>query len=49
MAYERPQSANIQADRKKIKNPLTYGTGIGMGREEMMVTGKKRYPSSNPR
>lgn len=32
MIYERPQSANIQADRKKMKNPLPYSTGMGMGR-----------------
>jgi len=32
MIYERPQSANIQADRKKMKNPSPYSTGMGMGR-----------------
>jgi hypothetical protein len=46
MTYERPQSANIAAERGKMKN---LGIGYVNKREELMVTGKKRYPSSNPR
>jgi hypothetical protein len=42
---ERPQSANIIADRKKQKNVYSGG-------EDLIITnniGKKRYPSTNPR
>ncbi len=46
MTYERPQSANIAAERRKMKNVGPGGFGK---KEEMVVTGKKRYPSSNPR
>lgn len=49
MTYERPQSANISAERRKIKN---FGTGFiekNEKKEDLMVTGKKRYPSTNPR
>jgi len=46
MAYERPQSANIAAERRKMKN---LGGNYFDKNEEMVVTGKKRYPSSNPR
>jgi hypothetical protein len=52
MAYERPQSANIAAERKKMKINQLLPTTAGGGREEMMVTGlsnKKRYPSTNPK
>lgn len=51
MAYERPQSANIAADRRRLKNGLLPTAVLG-SREEMMVTGlssKKRYPSTNPK
>lgn len=52
MNYERPISANINGDKKKLKpngipNPLAEKLGF-----DMMVTGstaKKRYPSSNPK
>ena len=47
MTYERPQSANIAAERRKMKN--TGSGGFNTKKEEMVVTGKKRYPSSNPR
>jgi hypothetical protein len=46
MSYERPQSANIAGERRKINN---IGVGVVEKRDEMMVTGKKRYPSNNPR
>lgn len=46
VAYERPQSANIAAERRKVRN---VGPNYFEKKEEMMVTGKKRYPSTNPR
>ena len=46
VAYERPQSANIAAERRKIRN---VGPNYFDKKEEMVVTGKKRYPSTNPR
>ncbi len=46
MTYERPQSANIAAERRKMRNMMP---GYSDKKEQMMVTGKKRYPSTNPR
>ena len=49
ISYGRPQSANIAADRRRMNN---LGKQIGQlidKKEEMSITGKKRYPSSNPR
>ena len=47
MTYERPQSANISGERKKI-NKVGVNL-IDTRKDEMIVAGKKRYPSTNPR
>lgn len=51
MNYDRPTSANINADKKKgtkiVSNPINEKIGY-----DMMITGtttKKRYPSTNPK
>jgi hypothetical protein len=49
MSYGRPQSANIAADRRRMNN---LGKQIGQlidKKEDISITGKKRYPSSNAR
>ncbi len=49
VSYGRPQSANISGERGKIAR-----VGIGLidsssRKDDLMVAGKKRYPSTNPR
>ncbi len=49
MSYGRPQSANISGERAKMAR-----VGIGLidsssRKDDLMVAGKKRYPSTNPR
>ena len=49
ISNERPQSANISGERRKMSR---VGVGLlegGTKRDDLMVAGKKRYPSSNPR
>ncbi len=44
--YERPQSANIAAERRKRNMvPNTY-LSQNTRKEELMITGKKRFPST---
>ncbi len=47
LSYERPQSANLSGERRKI-NKVCMNL-IDSKKDDMMITGKKRYPSSNPR
>ena len=52
MAFERPQSANISAERKRLANQKLQTAMMAGQKEDMMVTGlngKKRYPSTNPK
>lgn len=49
VSYGRPQSANISGERGKM-NRIGVGLLDSSGKkDDLMVAGKKRYPSTNPR